>query len=391
MMRGFFLLLLRSSTCDPVWRDYNEEMIWPDGWATSLPPPLPQEDKRAVLVWKANEDAALVRAVAKFGVGKWKHVASAVRTRDHVQCAQRWQKGLFPEEERKLDQLRHVLPPWGSEDMKENWGSESILHPEAHVHKMSQCNCPLRTCQDAFTGVDAFVDGYRFLSEVENEVEGAENAGDLGIPWIASWPLKTCCTEAICCRVLQAAFPGLENVSAHIPAFPWFCGEELVTVLPSELEPYDWPYLGDTGHTEPRTPLELRPEPYDWHDWQDLLTGEELHELANKKFHKLRRKKNEEEVWMAWLKTHLVLVSMVGVKGSLKCNHSFVTNRNPQSQFVTNRGLIRCGDESILSTVDCMLYIVYCIFYTAYSTLIDIVPTTPRATGCRCAGELAGS
>jgi hypothetical protein len=59
-------------------------------------PPVPQEGERVVRVWRPDEDAALVSAVAKFGARKWKQVASEVSTRDHVQCAQRWLKALRP-------------------------------------------------------------------------------------------------------------------------------------------------------------------------------------------------------------------------------------------------------------------------------------------------------
>jgi hypothetical protein len=302
-------------------------------------------------MWKADEDAALVRAVAKFGVGEWKLVASAVSTRDHVQCAQRWQKGLFPEEQRG----GHVLPPWGAE----NWRSESMLHPEAHAHRSLQCNCPLRTCGDAFTGVDAFVDGYsqaftgsidsRTLSDafvearkLSVELEN-EHAGDLGIPWIASWPPETCCTEAICCRVLQAAYPGFENVSKRFPAFPWFCEEELVTVLPSELEPY-------ALHLEIRTPP--MNEPYDGQDLvTDLHRGGGLHELEN--VEEIRRKlKDEQEAWiawMAWLRRHWVLMSVVGVKILLICYVAFLPSEAHTGTGAGEEGL---ADEGVWSTDD---------------------------------------
>ena len=46
--------------------------------------------------WQPEEDAALTSAVEKIGARNWKWVANEVKTRDHVQCAQRWLKALKP-------------------------------------------------------------------------------------------------------------------------------------------------------------------------------------------------------------------------------------------------------------------------------------------------------
>ena len=57
---------------------------------------LPVQDRMPARPWQPEEDAALTSAVEKIGARNWKWVASEVKSRDHVQCAQRWLKALKP-------------------------------------------------------------------------------------------------------------------------------------------------------------------------------------------------------------------------------------------------------------------------------------------------------
>jgi myb proto-oncogene protein len=47
-------------------------------------------------VWKPDEDARLMKAVATYSGKNWKAVAAEVGTRNHIQCLQRWSKALNP-------------------------------------------------------------------------------------------------------------------------------------------------------------------------------------------------------------------------------------------------------------------------------------------------------
>jgi myb proto-oncogene protein len=46
--------------------------------------------------WSAEEDERLRQAVQRLGDRKWKDIAAEVRTRDNVQCLQRWRKSIRP-------------------------------------------------------------------------------------------------------------------------------------------------------------------------------------------------------------------------------------------------------------------------------------------------------